>query len=589
MRAAEWQLRAGIVVRPEYFLQAAWRAVQCSDLALAEELAVAARTHCPGVKADLAYSRVLLLQGEYWRAAEVLPARVMVGDGVGDGDGDAVMWAELTAEIRYFGLGQSAFVAEHALRGAGRDRTEAKRAWVQLADGRAGQALTTSRAVLAGVGVMREARVWAAGAGAAAAGLQGRLGLSEVIYREGVRDLSAGDLSTERLSAGDLRAGDLRAGDLSVERLRTEGLWAGAQLALGAGMARLACGELASARQLAERGYGEAVGAGVRPVAGMWAALLGAVARGEGRVRTAEGWLREALLLVPGEGWGGLRGVLFAELAVVTAMVGASAEEGVERGVEGRVEPARVWLARAEHKGARRSAMFEPWVGLGRAWTAVAEGDLSRGARLCQCTAEVALENGFLALEASALYDAARLGAASAVHARLAKLATLVEGEAVAAMAVAARGLARRDESALGDATDGFEKLGFVLLAAETATAAAQARRLRGRQASAAVFHERGEALAQRCEGARTPLLDQWRLRSRLTPREREVVLLAPSASTPQIAARLGLSPRTVSNYLQRAYDKLGLTGRADLRVFLCGGGGGGGGGGVGGFGGSNG
>ncbi|MFD0632793.1 response regulator transcription factor [Catenulispora yoronensis] len=84
-------------------------------------------------------------------------------------------------------------------------------------------------------------------------------------------------------------------------------------------------------------------------------------------------------------------------------------------------------------------------------------------------------------------------------------------------------------------------------------------------------------------------MLDQWRLRSRLTPREREVVLLAPSASTPQIAARLGLSPRTVSNYLQRAYDKLGLTGRADLRVFLCGGGGGGGGGGVGGFGGSNG
>jgi DNA-binding CsgD family transcriptional regulator len=53
--------------------------------------------------------------------------------------------------------------------------------------------------------------------------------------------------------------------------------------------------------------------------------------------------------------------------------------------------------------------------------------------------------------------------------------------------------------------------------------------------------------------------------------REREVVLMAATLTTPQIAARLALSPRTVSNYLQHAYDKLGLAGRPALRVLLGG------------------
>jgi regulator of RNase E activity RraA len=52
-----------------------------------------------------------------------------------------------------------------------------------------------------------------------------------------------------------------------------------------------------------------------------------------------------------------------------------------------------------------------------------------------------------------------------------------------------------------------------------------------------------------------------------LTRREREVVSLASRGLTnQQIAARLVISARTVGNHLHRAYAKLGVSGREELR-----------------------
>ena len=56
-----------------------------------------------------------------------------------------------------------------------------------------------------------------------------------------------------------------------------------------------------------------------------------------------------------------------------------------------------------------------------------------------------------------------------------------------------------------------------------------------------------------------------------LTPREREVALLAVGHSSAQIAQRLGLSVRTVDNNLARAYAKLGVSGRTRLGALLNG------------------
>jgi DNA-binding CsgD family transcriptional regulator len=63
-----------------------------------------------------------------------------------------------------------------------------------------------------------------------------------------------------------------------------------------------------------------------------------------------------------------------------------------------------------------------------------------------------------------------------------------------------------------------------------------------------------------------------------LTPQQRQIALLAAAGHTnaaaghtnKEIAARLFLSPRTVSTYLYHVFPKLGITSRAALRDALA-------------------
>jgi DNA-binding CsgD family transcriptional regulator len=76
--------------------------------------------------------------------------------------------------------------------------------------------------------------------------------------------------------------------------------------------------------------------------------------------------------------------------------------------------------------------------------------------------------------------------------------------------------------------------------------------------------------LAAACEGARTPALEELDQPLPLTRREREVANRAAGGLTsPAIAERLRISVRTVEGHLQRAYDKLGVRDRGDLRRLL--------------------
>jgi DNA-binding CsgD family transcriptional regulator len=55
-----------------------------------------------------------------------------------------------------------------------------------------------------------------------------------------------------------------------------------------------------------------------------------------------------------------------------------------------------------------------------------------------------------------------------------------------------------------------------------------------------------------------------------LTPQEAQIVRLAAQGlSNSDIAARLILSPRTVGHHLYKAYPKLGVLSRAELRQLL--------------------
>ncbi|HET8758913.1 MAG TPA: helix-turn-helix transcriptional regulator, partial [Solirubrobacteraceae bacterium] len=74
----------------------------------------------------------------------------------------------------------------------------------------------------------------------------------------------------------------------------------------------------------------------------------------------------------------------------------------------------------------------------------------------------------------------------------------------------------------------------------------------------------------EQCEGARPPTLLAAPEAAELTPREREIALLAAGGeSSRTIAARLVISVRTVDNHLQNAYRKLGVSRREDLSRVL--------------------
>jgi DNA-binding NarL/FixJ family response regulator len=55
-----------------------------------------------------------------------------------------------------------------------------------------------------------------------------------------------------------------------------------------------------------------------------------------------------------------------------------------------------------------------------------------------------------------------------------------------------------------------------------------------------------------------------------LTPRERDVVrLVADGFGNREIAQQLGLSAHTIKNYLFNVFDKLGISSRAELIMFV--------------------
>jgi DNA-binding CsgD family transcriptional regulator len=75
----------------------------------------------------------------------------------------------------------------------------------------------------------------------------------------------------------------------------------------------------------------------------------------------------------------------------------------------------------------------------------------------------------------------------------------------------------------------------------------------------------------KRCENPITPALRLGGPAGDLTGREREMALAAAHGeSAPAISARLHLSERTVENHLHRAYAKLGVSGRSELRAALA-------------------
>jgi DNA-binding CsgD family transcriptional regulator len=210
---------------------------------------------------------------------------------------------------------------------------------------------------------------------------------------------------------------------------------------------------------------------------------------------------------------------------------------------------------------------------LARGWEAAARGEASAARARAAATADTAAAAGMHALTLLALLDLARFGAPAPAAARLAELASRVDGRFAAAVTAYAGAVAAGDSDALAAASGEFEAMGAILLAAEAAAGAAATLAAAGRRASAAAALGRARTLAARCDGARTPALRDLgtdRAVAALTDREREVAELAARGLTNrEIADRLYVSVRTVTTHLYRVYAKLGINERDQLGLLL--------------------
>jgi DNA-binding CsgD family transcriptional regulator len=205
-----------------------------------------------------------------------------------------------------------------------------------------------------------------------------------------------------------------------------------------------------------------------------------------------------------------------------------------------------------------------------RAWAAAAAGDLPAARAQLAAAADLGEEIGDLIGAASALHGMARLGHARQVSARLAALATQVDGELVTARAAYASAVAAGDSEALEGVCGDFEEMGAILYAAEASAEAAVLLRRAGSARAAAAAEQKAARLLARCEGAVTPPVRAIGARVWLTPGELDTAVQAAAGlSNKQIAGHLHVSVRTVESHLQRAYEKLGISGRRELAAAL--------------------
>ncbi len=203
------------------------------------------------------------------------------------------------------------------------------------------------------------------------------------------------------------------------------------------------------------------------------------------------------------------------------------------------------------------------------AWDLIGEGRNAEGLSLLVGLLES--RRGREAREETLLIlDIVRLGGAADVVEIAAHLAQRVDGELTAVVAAYAAATAADDGPGLERIAEQFAGFGFSLPAAEAAIAACAAHLRSGQQRRSHAFMPRAEQLRATLEGVHTPALHPPHVQALLAPREREVAALAATGATSRaIADALGLSQRTVESYVQNAYDKLGLSSRAELAAIL--------------------
>jgi ATP/maltotriose-dependent transcriptional regulator MalT len=263
----------------------------------------------------------------------------------------------------------------------------------------------------------------------------------------------------------------------------------------------------------------------------------------------------------------------FQAVADAAAAVGQDAaliwaHVGVAQGhlLLGACDAAATALERADEAGQSPVATSALTRERARAWLDACRGDLGAALRRLRAVADQGGQDGIHIFEAAVRHDLVRFGAAHEAVDRLHALLDLVDGPLAPIYAAHARAVLDDDVTGLGEVADRFEALDVLHLAAEAAAELADLHRRRSETRLATTAAHRSTTLAARAGEVRTPPLARGAGIEPLTPREREVALLAAGGRTSaEIGARLQLSTRTVDTHLARVYRKLGIGSRADL------------------------
>ena len=527
LRAALWQVEGGRVIDAAVVRMGAAQAVGRADLVIAERLARAARLAEPSQEADRLLAEILQYRG---RDAE---ATMLLGEKASR-DTEPVRWAVTHAENLYWGNGDieaaqrtlSAVFAE-----PGGDVARGSWSWILFFDGQCAAALREALAVRGGP--LEQAVVWGCASGAAAAGFLGDAVVSAEFFHQGMQ------MARDHADAMP---------------------WAAFEVEIGYLLSNLALGDLTQAQAVANSGYQGAVASRMPMMVAGWALHAGLVAAARGHLDRAENLLREAVGRLEEND----------TFHVARCCVGALAWIAACRG---EVGAARRWLLRADALAGRHNRIWEPTLGIWRAWVEHADGAQQAAIDSIKLSAQVASEVELPTIEVAARYEMVRLGVPAAQCAadrqRLAELAAQLRTPFAQTVATAAEAFAGEDASALLAVASSFEQLGHDLFAAEAATVATRlwsAAGLRSRHSAALLYASK---LRDLCPGARTPLLASDQDFRLLSPREREVAMLATRYSSREVAEKLGLAVTTVNNTLARACAKLGVSGRQGLRVVL--------------------
>lgn len=533
LRVASWRLRAGDRMRPDLAVEGSRRAARAFDYQLAEALARAGVESGDGLEATHALVEALMGQGRFAEVDDLL--RDLEDQPQPEQARTVSAMVRATNLLWRMGEGPEAWDvlrrAEEAVADRGlRDELAAIRATFLVFAGRTREGIevgldvvertTSDRALVRTVPI-----VWGLN-------LAGRT-QEAIAFIERVREPVQGLVDEFPLNPNWLD------NNIFAARFFEGSLEEAVQ------------GMQSRYRQTSEQGSWERAAA-------TWA--IAWITRIQGRVRTAKHRLEEAAALFRNLDMMNHLPLCLSDLALVHVLLGEldEADAALEEAERARLLDLRHWVGH---------------IGSARTWVAAARGETTRGIEEALRTAETTGEMGQVVYQAAALHDAARLGAATEVADELETVAQRVDGRMIPTYAQHARAVADADAGTLEDVSGAFEEMGAMLYAAEAAAVAARTYRDQGRTGSALTAAARASRLADACQGASTPALDELTVPLPLTRREREVAALAAQGLTNRdIADRLVISLRTVENHLHAAYSKLGVTGRHELGPILAGG-----------------